>query len=89
MALRMIEMTLSENYRDDLKRILEGYDYLDLWQETTDDRRIHITFVLPTEKTEEILDVLEKRFSITEGFRIILIPVEASIPRLEIKEKEK
>lgn len=85
----MIEMALSENYRGDLKQILEGYDYLDLWQEKTDDGRIHVTFVLPTGKTEEILDILEKRFSSTAGFRIILVPAEASIPRLEIKEKEK
>jgi uncharacterized hydrophobic protein (TIGR00341 family) len=89
MALRMIEMALPENYRDDLKRLLEGYDYLDLWQEKTDDGRIHVTFVLPTGMTEEILDALEKRFSSTAGFRIILIPAQASIPRLEIKDKEK
>lgn len=89
MALRMIEMALPEAYKGDLKLILQGYDYLDLWQEKTDDGRIHVTFVLPTGKTEEILDVLEKRFSNTAGFRIILVPAEASIPRLEIKEKEK
>ncbi|MFC2168353.1 TIGR00341 family protein [Acidobacteriota bacterium] len=88
MTLRMIEMALSENLSDDLRLILEGYDYLDLWQEKTDDLRIHVTFVLPSEKTGEILDILEKRFSNTEGFRIILIPVEASIPRLEVKKPE-
>lgn len=89
MALRMIEMAISENNKEDLLRILEGYDYLDLWQGKIDQGRIHITFVLPTEKTEEILDVLEKRFSSTEGFRIILVSAEASIPRLKVKEKEK
>lgn len=88
MALRMIEMALSENYAEELKQILKGYESLDLWREKTDDGRIHITFVLPAGKSEEILDVLEKRFSNTAGFRIILVPAEASIPRLEAKEKE-
>ncbi|MFC2161178.1 TIGR00341 family protein [Acidobacteriota bacterium] len=89
MALRKIEMAISENHKEDMLRILEGYDYLDFWQGKIDHERIHITFVLPTEKTEEILDVLEKRFSNTEGFRIILVSAEASIPRLKVKEEEK
>ncbi len=88
MSLRKIEVTISEKYRDDLMRILEGYDYLDLWQGKIDNGRVHTTSVLPTEKTEEILDIIEKRFSNTEGFRIILVSVEASIPRLEVKEKK-
>lgn len=85
----MIEMSLPGEYRHEYRRILENYDDLDFWQEKTDDQRIHVTFVLPTEKTEEISDELEKRFSGVEGFRIILIPVEASIPRLEVKEKKR
>jgi len=88
MALRMIEMVLLETYRDDLNLILKGCEYLDLWQGRIDDGRIHTTFVIPTEKTEEILDVLEKRFSSTEGFRIILVQAEASIPRLQVQENE-
>jgi len=82
----MIELALPESDRGELTTILGKYDYLDLWQEKTDDGRIHVTFVLPTAKTEEILDVLEKRFVSTMGFRIILVPVEASIPRLKVEE---
>lgn len=38
--------------------------------------------LLPAEETEGALDVLERRFSSKEDFRIVLLPVEASIPRL-------
>jgi len=54
---------------------------LDTWQETIADKRVHIKILVPTEQSETILDLLEKRFSMVEGFRIILVPVEASIPR--------
>jgi uncharacterized hydrophobic protein (TIGR00341 family) len=39
--------------------------------------------LLSAEKTEPVLDVLEKHFSSREFFRINLIPVEATIPRPE------
>lgn len=32
------------------------------------------------EKTESLLNILQKHFSKTDGFRISLVPVEASIP---------
>jgi uncharacterized hydrophobic protein (TIGR00341 family) len=87
MALRLIEMVLFEQFKEELDRLLDKYDFLDLWQERIDNNRVHIKFVLPTERTEEILNLLEKRFAGTEGFRIILLPVEASVPKLIIEEK--
>lgn len=34
-------------------------------------------------ETEGLLDEIERRFGHIEGFRILLLPVEASIPRLD------
>jgi uncharacterized hydrophobic protein (TIGR00341 family) len=50
---------------------------------------LHFKILVSTEYSEEVLDLLEKSFSHAEGFRIILLPVEASIPRPEIEEKPK
>ena len=89
MAIRLIEIVLPSSFQSEVHDLLKDFDSLDLWQERIAKNRIHIKFILPTEKTEEVLDLLEKRFSSTEGFRIILLPVEASIPKLEAEENQK
>lgn len=89
MSLRLIEIVLSERYRKELVESLEKQKLIDIWQETIEENRIHLKILIPTEYSETVLDFLEKRFSHAEGFRIILLPVEASIPRPELEEKQK
>lgn len=60
---------------------------LDIWQEFIEEKRIHLKVLVPTGQSEVILDLLEKRFSHLDSFRIILLPVEASIPRPTQREK--
>ncbi len=89
MSLRLIEIVLSERYRKELVESLEKQKLIDIWQETIEESRFHLKILIPTEYSETVLDFLEKRFSHAEGFRIILLPVEASIPRPESEEKQK
>jgi uncharacterized hydrophobic protein (TIGR00341 family) len=46
-----------------------------------------VKILLQAEETEAVLDSLEKRVSAKEGFRAVILPVEASIPRLDSPEK--
>jgi len=87
MSLRLIEIVLPEGYKQELLELLNEQDILDTWHETIDENRIHLKILLQTGKTENILDLLEKRFSHIGGFRIVIIPVEASIPRPEPQGK--
>jgi len=50
--------------------------------------QIMVRLLLPTEETEAILDLLKKHYSHVEGFRVILLPVEASLPRPEPEGKK-
>ncbi len=89
MSLRLIEMVLPVEYRTNLEESLKEHKTLDVWKETIEEGRIRFQILVPTEHSESVLDFLEKRFSHVDGFRIILLPVEASIPRPELEEKEK
>jgi len=89
MSLRLIEIVLPGDYRKDLEESLEIHKPLDIWQETMEEGRIHFQILVPTEQSESVLDFLEKRFSHVDNFRIILLPVEASIPRPEVGKKKK
>ena len=89
MGLRLLEIFIPERYKKEVEEVLEGQDVLDIWQEKIEKNCTHVKILLPTGETEKVLDVLEKRFSTIEGFRIILLPVEASIPRPKPEKETK
>jgi uncharacterized hydrophobic protein (TIGR00341 family) len=88
MALRLIEVYLPAEERGRLQEILKDHEILGSWQEGSPEGKTLAKLLLPTEKSGEILDLLEKHFSTVEGFRIVLLPVEASIPRPQEEEKK-
>jgi uncharacterized hydrophobic protein (TIGR00341 family) len=87
MSLRLLELVLPNGYRTVLEDVLNKADILDYWEETLEDSRLNMKILVLTENTENILDLMGKRFSHMEGFRVILLPVEASLPRLKKEEK--
>ena len=88
MALRLIELILPEDHLKYARDVLKDCQASGIWYEKLEENRMLIRILLPAEKTEEAMDTFEKHFSMVDGFRIILFPVEASIPRLEEPEKE-
>lgn len=88
MALRLIELILPEDHLTYSQDVLKNCQASGIWYEKLEENKMLIRILLPAEKTEEAMDTFEKHFSIVDGFRIILFPVEASIPRLEEPEKE-
>ena len=87
MALRLVEIVLPEDTAGDVENILDEFQVTQVWLEKGLHQRIFMKLLIPAEKTEAVLDVFEKRFSSREPFRIILLPVEASIPRPESEEE--
>ena len=47
-----------------------------------------VSALLPASQTEGLLDALERKFAGVEKFRVILVPVEASLPREAPEPKE-
>jgi uncharacterized hydrophobic protein (TIGR00341 family) len=88
MSLRLIELTVADSVADRLPDALEGVDVLEHWREPTLESRVLVRILVPTEKSEAVLDALERHFTGTDGFRVILLPVEATIPRPPEAEPE-
>jgi uncharacterized hydrophobic protein (TIGR00341 family) len=83
MALRLIEIFLPSEEKHRLKEVLGDSQVLGSWQQKLSEGKILTRILVPSEETGPLLDLLEKHFSLVEAenFRIILLPVEASIPR--------
>jgi uncharacterized hydrophobic protein (TIGR00341 family) len=71
----------------EVKDILKGYDVLNYWDIESSNEQIVVNVIIRREKTESLINILQKRFSDLEGFRISLLPVEASLPVPEPIEK--
>jgi uncharacterized hydrophobic protein (TIGR00341 family) len=88
MALRLIELILPEERGRAVPELISEQKPLSIWYETLLEGKSLIRILLTAEATEAVLDICEKNFSGVEGFRVILLPVEASLPRPEApKEK--
>jgi uncharacterized hydrophobic protein (TIGR00341 family) len=88
MALRLIELILPEDQLQYAQGILKDCQAIGIWNENLQENKVLIRILLPADRTEEAMDTFEKHFSILDGFRIILFPVEASIPRPQQAEEE-
>ncbi|MDF1558481.1 MAG: TIGR00341 family protein [ANME-2 cluster archaeon] len=88
MALRLIEIFLPPKDEYRVQQALKEFKVLDIWQERFTKDLVHIKILVPTEETQNIVDLLEKHISRVEGYRIFLVPVEATLPRPEPPKKE-
>ncbi|MBN2541752.1 TIGR00341 family protein [bacterium] len=87
MAIRLLEIYLPEEYEQRVQRILDEYSAIGVWRETIKENQAHVQLLVPAEACEPIIDILEKQLSGVKGFRIVIIPVAASIPRPKEKEE--
>jgi uncharacterized hydrophobic protein (TIGR00341 family) len=83
MPLRLMEIFLPENDTDTINDLFENETTLDYWQEETSSGSLLIKLLISADKTEKILDRLEGKYGGRKGFRVILLHIEATIPRVE------
>jgi hypothetical protein len=76
-------MPLTENRRLEMEDLLHGETVLNVWELKLAEGEVLSRILLSAEQIEPLLDRLEKRFANCEGSQVILLPVEAAVPRPE------
>ena len=85
MAYRLIIATIpQEKRKNNIEALLERYEVLSMWYGESLDGKMILNILIRREKTEAILNLLQEHCADVEGFRVILVPVEASIPLPEV-----
>ena len=91
--MRMIEIIAGTGHRDAVIRLAKQHEALDIWSGHVDsDERQAVRILIPANRYPALLDALEGRLHTSDNARIVVYPVEATLPRLEEKtdaEKEK
>jgi uncharacterized hydrophobic protein (TIGR00341 family) len=83
MPSRKVEIFIHSNNKDELLDFLNRNDVTDPWWSRLEDNMYLAAFMSKAEDTEELIDRLEKKYDGSPGFRILLSPVEAVIPRVQ------
>jgi hypothetical protein len=81
MALRLLEMVLQEKDGADVRALLNECKVLEHRQIRLGDGEVLVRILLDAEQSETVMDLLEKRYSDGEGNRVVILPVEATLPR--------
>jgi hypothetical protein len=81
MNLRLIEVFLPDEDAQKVPELLQDYSLIEIWQTNLCNHQNLVKILLSGEEAETAIDRLETHFSQVDGFRLILLSVEASIPR--------
>ena len=87
MTLRLVRLVVKEECREEALAILEEHEVSTCWVLPGADGLVVIEMVLPGEGNEPILDSLEDRFRDRESFRLLFVPLQAVVPRMEEPEE--
>lgn len=85
MALRLIEMVLTEENGTEVRELLKEHKVLEHRQIRLPDGEVLVRILLDAEQIEAVLDLLESRYTSEEGNRVVILPVEATLPRAQVE----
>jgi hypothetical protein len=90
MPLRLIEIFASADDVDAIAALAEEFESLNFWKETAaaaKDATVTCRIVARPEKQQELIDRLQAALGKEKPWRIVIMPIEATIPELEREEK--
>ncbi len=83
MALRLIEMVLAEKDGTELRELLKAHQVIEHRQLRLPDGEVLVRILLDAEHNEAVLDLLANEYTAQQGNRVVILPVEATLPRAE------
>ncbi len=87
-SLRLIEVFHKTGKADDLDFLLKDAPILDTWHDHLPDGETISNVLIKSENTEFVIDLVEQYFTPIGSYRLVILPVEATIPRPEEPPKE-
>lgn len=86
MALRLIKILPPDGF-DDLESLINKDDIVDSWIDGSEGGKAALNLLAEVEFTEKILGDLETKFSGKDDFRIVLLPISATLPSKSNEEE--
>lgn len=88
MAIRLLKVLVPRDAREQVDEILAEHGEFPRWDHELEGGGIEVELLLPAEGNDPVLNALRDGLDHLEGFRLVLVPVQATVPRLEEPEDE-
>ena len=86
--MKIIEVIANESYIDSIKNIADKNDASDFWIVSSEgEERKVVRILVKPEQRQIILDALQGILSTSFSYRVVVIPIEAALPREEAEEE--
>ncbi len=89
MSLRLIEMVLQNKESATIRELIKEHPTLEYRELKLSNNEVLVRILLDAEQNEPILDVLEKNYANVLENRVLILPVEATLPRIKEAAKTK
>ena len=83
MSLRLVEIFNQHGEPDDLRFLLQGIPILEFWADRLPDGKMNVRLLVRAKDVDRVIDVFSSFFRDEEHYRIVVLPVDVSIPREE------
>ncbi len=87
MQLHAIDVVINRSDREAVRRLVAEREPVSMWGGDSEDDLCWLRVLVTTDKTQELLDALDERFGTSEQFRVVLVPIEATLPKIEEETK--
>lgn len=86
--MKSIEVITDSGRVDTVISIAEQYNAEDCWHRSIDEDDRHIIrMIVPSDSVQSVLDAIQKIITGSEVSRVVVMPIEAAIPRIEKSEE--
>ncbi len=87
MPVRLLEIAASDSLFSTIKETAEKHEAIDLWHSSKNkDGRRNVRILVDIDQQQELMDDLQKKFSREKNWRIVVTPVDATLPKHEDKK---
>lgn len=83
MALRLADVVVPDSEGDDLSDLLDAQSVVSVWRYPAGDGLVGARILVASEAVETLLDAMADRFGDVRDFRVVVLDVEATLPRQE------
>ncbi len=88
MPLRKIEIVVPDEEESSCKELLDDETVIHYWRDHSEHSGYILNVLVDAVDTEKFLDKAEKKFNTSEGFRLVMMTVDATLPRIEKEDEE-
>lgn len=88
MSLRLLEVTVSDDHSERCSEIVSDAPVVHQWAACPEDGTVRRRVLLYAQDVESLSDELVEAFGSEEGFRLLTLPVESTLPKPEDDDEE-